>query len=154
MGEIIIQKLRFEDMDGVRCVDELTQRLYQGDRWNMLSEEGKERYMKSRKSEFNINCETGFSFVAVKDGDIIGFVFAHENLPFNDEIVIRHIAVHPDFQKQGIGQNLLAALITKAKIEGKEAIRSSINPDNPPSIKLHEQVGFEVVDWKRAILRL
>ena len=151
---ITVRKLQYKDMDGVRNVDKLTQRIYQGKQWDMLSEDGKERFLKSRKNEFAINCETGFSFIALKGSQVVGFLFAHENLPFKDEIVVRHIAVHPDYQKQGIGKKLYFALIDKAKSKGKKAIRSFINPDNPPSIKLHEQIGFKVVDWKNATLQL
>ena len=154
MNDVIARKLQPEDMDGVRNVDELTQRMYRGKEWDMLGEGEKEEFMASRKSEFRINCDTGFSFVALEDCEIVGFLFAHENLPFKNEILIRHIAVHPSFQERGIGKKLCFALIDKAKKEGKKAIRSSINPDNPPSVKLHKRVGFKVTDWKRAILKL
>lgn len=154
MNDSIVRKLQFKDIDGVRNVDGLTQRRYRGKEWDTFSEEEKEKFMKSRKNEFEINCKSVFSFVAVKDGEIVGFLFAHENLPFKDGIVVRHIAVHPNFQKKGIGKEMYGALIDKAKKEGKKTISSSINPDNMPSIKLHKQVGFRVTDWKHASLEL
>ncbi|MEX2738672.1 MAG: N-acetyltransferase family protein [Candidatus Wukongarchaeota archaeon] len=154
MNDSIVRKLQFKDIDGVRNVDGLTQRRYRGKEWDTFSEEEKEKFMKSRKNEFEINCKSVFSFVAVKDGEIVGFLFAHENLPFKDGIVVRHIAVHPNFQKKGIGKKMYGALIDKAKKEGKKTISSSINPDNMPSIKLHKQVGFRVTDWKHASLEL
>jgi len=154
MDDTIVRKLQLTDINGVRNIDELTQRRYRGEEWDTYSEEEKEKFMKSRENEFEINCRSVFSFVAVKDGEIVGFLFAHENLPFKDEIVVRHIAVHPDFQKKGIGKKLYDALVDKAKKEGKKTISTSINPDNIPSIKLHEQVGFRVTDWKHASLEL
>jgi len=154
MNGVIVRKLQFKDIDGVRNVDGLTQRRYRGKEWGTFSEEEKEKFMKSRKNEFEINCKSGFSFVAVKDGEIVGFLFAHEDLPFKDGIVVRHIAVHPNFQNKGIGKKMYGALIDKAKKEGKKTISSSINPDNMPSIKLHKQVGFTVTDWKQASLEL
>jgi L-amino acid N-acyltransferase YncA len=154
MSDMMVRELRHGDIEGVRRVDELTQRAYHGSSWDSLSEDEREGFLKSRRSEFGVNCGTGFSFVAVREGEVIGFLFAHENLPFGDEVVVRHIAVHPGFQDQGIGEALFSALIARAGSEGKGAIRSWMNPDNPASIRLHERCGFEVVDWKRATLRL
>ncbi len=154
MNDIIVRELQFTDINGVRNIDELTQRRYRGEEWDTYSEEEKEKFMKSRKNEFEINCKSVFSFVAVKNGEIVGFLFAHENLPFKDGVVVRHIAVHPDFQKKSIGKKLYDALIDKAKEEGKKTISSSINPDNTSSIKLHTRVGFIVTDWKYAYLEL
>jgi L-amino acid N-acyltransferase YncA len=151
---IVVRDLLPGDFEGVRLVDELTQKAYHGNGWERYSDSEKERFLKSRKSEFRVNCETRYSFVAAKKEEIVGFLFAHENLPFGDEVVARHIAVHPNFQEQGVGKKLFFTLISKAKEDRKKAIRSSINPDNPASIILHERCGFEVVDWKRAVLRL
>ena len=154
MGDLIIRKVRFKDMNGVRNVDVLTQRMYLGKAWDTLSEEQQEQHLKTRKSEFIINCNAGYSFVAIQHGEIVGFVLAHENLPFGNEVVIRHIAVHPDYQKQGIGKRLFQALIDKTKEHKKTTIRSSINPDNNSSMQLHRSVGFRVTNWKKAILIL
>lgn len=106
------------------------------------------------KTRARINCETDYSFVALKNGNIVGFLFAHTNLPYSDTVIVRHIAVHPSYQRYGIGEKLFNTVITKARRDEKKAIRSSINPDNQPSIMLHEYMGFEVIDWKRAILKL
>lgn len=141
-------------MHSVRNIDVLTQRMYRGKTWDMLSEEQHEQYLKTRKREFLINCNTGYSFVATQHGEIVGFVFAHENLPFGNEVVIRHIAVHPDHQKQGIGKRLFQTIIDNAKEHKKTTIKSSINSDNTPSIQLHRSVGFRVENWKKATLIL
>lgn len=85
MNNIKIRELKLIDYNGVREIDELTQRIYRGKKWDTLNEEEKEEFMTSRK---------------IKE------------------------------------------------------IEAGINPDNPPSIKLHKQVGFKVNDWKKAILKL
>ncbi len=154
MNNIKIRELQLIDYNDVREIDELTQRIYRGKKWDILNKEEKEEFMTSRKSEFKINCKTGSSFVAIKDDKVAGFLLAHETLPFKNKILIRHIAVHPNFQKQGIGKKLYTALIRKARSKKIKEIEAGINPDNPPSIKLHKQVGFKVIDWKKAILKL
>ena len=154
MSNIKIRELQLKDHKGVKEIDELTQRIYRGKKWDTLNEKEKEEFITSRKSEFKINCKTGFSFVAIKDNKVVGFLFAYETLPFKNKILIHHIAVHPDFQRNGIGKRLYEALINKAKTKDKKEIEALINLDNPPSIKLHKEVRFKVTNWKRAILKL
>lgn len=154
MNTIKVRRLQQRDYQDVREVDELTQRLYRGKKWHTFSKEEKEACMPSRKKEFKINCQTSFSFVAIKNNKVVGFLLAYETLLFKNKIVIRHLAVHPDFQKQGIGKKLYNTVIRKAKTRGVEEIETGINPDNLPSIKLHQKVGFEVNAWKKAILKL
>jgi L-amino acid N-acyltransferase YncA len=154
MNNTVVRELRLNDYEGVREVDDLTQRVYRGIKWDKLSEKKKDEFMTSRKGEFKLNCKTKFSFIAIRNHKVVGFLLAHETLPFKDKIFIRHIAVHPDFQKQGIGKRLYGALINKARIKNKIKIEALINLDNPPSIKLHKEVGFKVVTWARAIFKL
>jgi L-amino acid N-acyltransferase YncA len=124
--------------------------MYFGDEWDMLDNKKKESVLKSNRREFGTNCESRYSFVSLLDEKIVGFIFAHEDLPFKDSILIRHIAVHPEYQRIGIGESLFNAVISQAKKEEKKSIKSSINPDNQSSIILHEKMGFEVSDWKQA----
>jgi len=150
----VVRGLVPDDFEGVRLVDVSTQRVYHGENWDRYSVEEREAYLKSRACEFQVNCETGFSFVAELVGRVVGFLFAYENLPYGDELVIRHIAVEPEYQGQGVGKMLLTALIEKAASENKRAIRSWITNDNLKSMRLHESGGFEVTDWKRAYLKI
>ena len=90
MNNIVIRELTFKDINGVRIIDVLTQKEYLGEQWDLLSDEEKETFLKSRKSEFMLNCKTGYSFVANKDSCIVGFLFAYENVPYKDEIFIRY----------------------------------------------------------------
>lgn len=146
--------MKQEDFQAVRAIDELTQQQYLGSRWDRLSESERENYLKSRLSEFKVNLNTGYCFVAVINKKVIGFVFAHETLPFRGKLYIRHIAVHPDYQGQEIGHLLYIKLIDKAKQTQITEIAALINTDNPQSIKLHEKVGFVLKDRKEATLRL
>ncbi len=146
--------LKAEDIDDVRIVDEATQIQYLGNVWAKLTEKEKDLYLESRKSEFKINVETGYSFVAVHDNIIVGFIFAHEMLPFHGTLYVRHIAIQPDFQGQGVGELLYKAVISKAKESGLRKIIALINLDNPNSMKMHEKLGFILNDRKEASLEL
>jgi len=152
MEQIITREMVLEDIQFVKEIDEQTQKVYLGDKWNSFSEQEKEELLVSRESEFKSNCETGFSFVALKNNKIVGFLLAY--LLFTKEIRVRHIAVHPNFQKQGIGKKLYDALINKARNQCKKEIGADINPNNLHSLKLHTQVGFQVIDWKKATFKI
>lgn len=148
-----VREIKRGDYQGVRIVDELTQRQYLGLQWDRFSESEKETHLKSRLSEFEINLNTGYCFVAVINKKVVGFIFAHETLPFRGKLYIRHIAIHPNYQGQGIGFLLYKKLIEKAKQTQITEIAALINTDNPRSIKLHEKVGFTLKDRKEARLK-
>lgn len=154
MEKINIREMKPDDYIGVRTVDELTQRQYLGSLWDQLSEAEKQAHLQSRQSEFGLNLQTGYCFVGITNETMVGFVLAHETLPFRDRVYIRHIAIHPDYQGAGIGSLLYKAVIKKARQSGIEKITALINLDNQNSMKLHKKMGFELIDRKEAILSL
>ncbi len=144
-----------DDYEEVCEVDIQTQKQYLGAKFEQMSEEEKDSHLVSRKSEFQINVDTGYCFVAEdKKKNIVGFVLAHETLPFHGILYIRYIGVKPEAQGQGIGQSLYQKLIEKAKETDIKKIVGSVNNDNPNSIKLFEKVGFKLEERKQAILEL
>lgn len=152
---IIIRSMTIDDYERVREVDMLTQRQYLGVQFDCMSEEEKNSYLVSRKSEFQINVNTGYCFVAEDEmKNIVGFVLAHEALPFHGKLYIRYIGIKPEVQRQGIGKLLYRKLIGKAEQTGIREIIGLINTDNPNSIKLFEKVGFKLNNRKEAILEL
>ena len=152
--KIILRRLTLKDYIGVREVDEQTQRQYLGQKWDRLSKDKRESHLKSRSSEFETSANTGFSFVAIHDGKIVGFIFAYETLSFHGRLHIHHIAIHPQYQNQGIGMQLYKRLVKKAKQKDIKKIIALINLDNPASIRLHEKLGFTLKDRKEATLDL
>ena len=154
MGKTIIRRLKLTDYNGVRQVDELTQYQYLGAKWKKFSLGEKEKHLVSRKQEFAINVKTGYSLVATIDNQIIGFLLAHETLPFPGTLYIRHLAIKPSYQGKGIGTLLYKELIRLAKQTKIKKIVALINLDNPKSIGLHEKLGFQLQDRKEAILEI
>jgi len=151
MTNIKVRPLLIDDFGDVREVDEQTQYQYLGEKWKQLSFEEKEKHLVTRESDFKANVETEYGFVALADDELVGFVLAHENLPFADSVYIRHIAIKPKWQGHDIGSQLLNAVIEKAKEKGIAKIWSMINLDNLRSMKLHEKLGFALKDRKEAV---
>jgi phosphinothricin acetyltransferase len=52
------------------------------------------------------------------------------------------IYVHKNFQGQGIGKQLLIALIDKAKQDGYHTMIAGIDADNQKSCEFHKKLGF------------
>lgn len=154
LKQISIRPLQTSDYKAVKKIDESTQFQYLGKKWKSLNKSEKEKHLVSRNTEFQINVDTGYGFVALLNDKVIGFIFAFETLPFKGALYIRHVAIYPEYQGKGIGVLLFNALIKKAKTSKIKYINSLINPDNPKSMKLHEKVGFALRDRKEAVLDL
>jgi GNAT superfamily N-acetyltransferase len=67
-----------------------------------------------------------------------GYGFVDESTP---EL---SIAVVPSRRGRGIGDELLHALIDRARLEGYTTLSLSVEPDNP-ALKLYQRFGFEKV---------
>jgi L-amino acid N-acyltransferase YncA len=102
---------------------------------------------------FDFYLKTGSTFVAEEEGKVIGYV-ASQNVPslhgINKELWVGFIVVQKKFRRQKIGLALLAKLQDYARKAGIERLYSTINPNNPESIGLHQKAGFDVKDWKIA----
>ncbi|MGH3103300.1 MAG: GNAT family N-acetyltransferase [Gaiellaceae bacterium] len=55
------------------------------------------------------------------------------------------IAVVPSRRGRGVGEELLAALMERARLEGYESLSLSVEPTNP-ALKLYERFGFAKVN--------
>lgn len=55
------------------------------------------------------------------------------------------VHVRADRRRTGVGRALVAALLEPARALGKHAMLGAIDADNAPSLRLHEQLGFERV---------
>jgi len=102
---------------------------------------------------FDFYLKSGTTFVAEEESKVIGYVASH-TMPslrgISKELWIEYIVVQRKFRRQKIGLALLAKLQSHARETGIERLYSTINPDNPESIGLHQKAGFDVRDWKIA----
>ncbi|MGA9466062.1 MAG: ribosomal protein S18-alanine N-acetyltransferase [Exiguobacterium marinum] len=83
--------------------------------------------------------EQAIYFVAVHDKRVVGFVGVWQIV---DEGHITNIAVLPEFRGQGIGNQLLAELVTFAKSKGLVGLTLEVRVSNVGAQKLYEQFGF------------
>ena len=77
--------------------------------------------------------------VAEEQGRIAGYVGSQSVLDMAD---MMNIAVDPDFRRQGIGEQLINALIEKLKDKGIIALLLEVRISNKPAISLYEKLGF------------
>lgn len=77
------------------------------------------------------------------DGDTVaGYVGSQSVL---DEADMMNVAVHPDYRRRGIGQNLVLALADALKEKGIQALMLEVRQSNAPAIALYEKLGFRQV---------
>lgn len=89
--------------------------------------------------EMYLNRNLGISFVAKADGIIVGIVLAGHN---GRRGYIHHLAVHPDFRRQGIGYSLVQRCLEILKVEGIMKVHLFIFSDNRHGIAFWKSVGW------------
>jgi ribosomal protein S18 acetylase RimI-like enzyme len=57
---------------------------------------------------------------------------------------IMDIAVAPDYQRRGIGQEMVSYIEETARERGATSLRSDTGVENKASQRLHERAGFKV----------
>ena len=84
------------------------------------------------------NGPIGAAWYRVFPADAPGFGFVDEQTP---ELTI---AVVPSRRGKGLGEQLLSALLERARSDGYGAVSLSVEPDNP-ALHLYKRHGFETV---------
>jgi L-amino acid N-acyltransferase YncA len=64
------------------------------------------------------------------------------------------VYVAAEARGQGVGRQLLAALIAEAEAHGMWTLQAGIFPENIPSLRLHEALGFRTVGYRERIGKL
>ncbi|NLA44985.1 MAG: GNAT family N-acetyltransferase, partial [Candidatus Cloacimonetes bacterium] len=67
-------------------------------------------------------------------------------------LYIHHMAVLPEFQKQGIGRSLLQEAIQIADKQGLQA-KLEVQSDNAAALNLYRSMGFKVLDGYLVMIR-
>jgi L-amino acid N-acyltransferase YncA len=94
--------------------------------------------------------------VAVEGDIVTGFVVL---MPYSSRTVyhgvgVLSIYVHDNYQRLGIGQMLLKALITESEQVGIWTLQAGILPENHASIALHRKLGFRKVGYREKIAQM
>ncbi|MDY0293385.1 MAG: GNAT family N-acetyltransferase [Candidatus Methanomethylophilaceae archaeon] len=144
-----IRQMKLKDLVKVRdleisCIKEYFSVILEN-RWEDLPADWRENLGASSRKSFMAYIESGLSFVAAEDDEIVGFIFAqmlHHVYDTENLVWIENMGVHPYFRRNAIGYKLLRELARAAKDKGATVIHSAIQPDNVPSILLHKKIGF------------
>ncbi len=156
-----IRKLKDEDKPQVRTLELFCVREYlEGSlrkNWDDLPAELVEQLGASAKDSFEFYRDGGMSYVAVEQGQVIGFLFAQIIRYVNNiekVLWIENIGVHPEHRRKGVGLKLLRRAALDAKKKGAKAVQSVIMPESKEAVMLHKKVGFFMDGRKFAFLDL
>lgn len=87
---------------------------------------------------------TDTSFIAEKDGQIIGFLIGFLSQSKSEEAYIHFVGVHPEYRKHRIGNQLYNEFFNTVKHKGGSMVRCVTSPVNKVSIAYHTKMGFEI----------
>jgi phosphinothricin acetyltransferase len=95
-------------------------------------------------------------FVALRDAEVVGWVAvsAVSSRCVYRGYVENSVYVAETVRGRGVGRALLHALIESTEAAGIWTIQAGMFPENEPSIRLHESVGFERVGLHRRLGKL
>lgn len=85
-------------------------------------------------------------FVAVKNGDVMGYIGCHNIL---GEAYITNVAVSPEHRKQGVGEFLVKNLVEAMRTEKADFVTLEVRKSNYPAIGLYEKCAFKVVGERK-----
>lgn len=80
--------------------------------------------------------------------DYLQHGFVPERETGTGEYYLDSIAVAPGSQGKGIGKQLIAAAMEKAKAEGHFHVGLLVDVNNPDALRLYERLGFEAVEQR------
>jgi ribosomal-protein-alanine N-acetyltransferase len=84
--------------------------------------------------------EAGYEgWVIEQDSTILGFIVTSLHVGENH---ILNLCVHPDFQRQGIGRQLVEYVLTRAQNNQADISFLEVRRSNVPAISLYEKLGF------------
>jgi ribosomal protein S18 acetylase RimI-like enzyme len=90
---------------------------------------------------------TGVALSAWSDGAIAGEIHASRLGPrqFDNSLTELTVAVHPDFQGQGVGAALFEALFAEArKLSGLTRVELMCREGNHRAVRLYQRLGFVI----------
>lgn len=111
-----------------------------------------EREMASRRETL---LATGYPYIVAELADeIVGYAYAssYRPRPAYGSTVENSVYVKEGFQGRGIGRALLERLIVEAEVRNFRQMVAVIGDSaNHPSVKLHENVGFQMVGTLKSV---
>jgi len=94
---------------------------------------------------------TDTSFIAEKDGKIIGFLIGFLSQSKSEEAYIHFVGVHPEYRKHKIGNQLYNEFFNAVKPKGVRVVLCVTSPVNKVSIAYHTKMGFDIEQGNKSI---
>ena len=94
---------------------------------------------------------TNTSFIAEKEGKLVGFLIGFLSQSYSNEAYIHFVGVHPDYRKHAVGKQLYNQFFNVAKQNGRNIVRCVTSPVNKVSIAYHTKMGFEIEEGNQKI---
>jgi len=91
----------------------------------------------------------GILLLAYMDAILVGTIWLTNDYR---RLYLHHMAVLPEFQKQGIGRSLLKEAIQIADKQGLQA-KLEVHSDNAAALNLYRSMGFKVLDGYLVMIR-
>ena len=66
-----------------------------------------------------------------------------------EEVQINNIAVHPDFRRLGIGEQVLRQVIEQVKWGGANFVTLEVRPSNIGALILYKKIGFKMLGVRK-----
>nr|WP_156289520.1 GNAT family N-acetyltransferase [Oceanobacillus salinisoli] len=91
------------------------------------------------------------SFIAEKDGQIIGFLIGFLSQSHTDVAYIHIVGVSPDHRKSQIGKQLYNKFFNVVKKNNRNVVRAVTSPVNKISIAYHTKMGFNIENGDKEV---
>jgi ribosomal-protein-alanine N-acetyltransferase len=78
---------------------------------------------------------------------VIGYIIYWQ---IGEEVQINNIAVHPEFRRQGIGEQVLRQVIEDIRLRGGKLITLEVRPSNAGALQLYKKLGFRMISVRKA----
>ena len=85
------------------------------------------------------------------DGDRVAAYVGSQSVLGETDMM--NIAVHPDYRRQGIAEQLVTCLVAKLKELGNHSLMLEVRVSNDPARKLYEKLGFQQVGLRKNYYR-
>ncbi|MDC3425154.1 GNAT family N-acetyltransferase [Aquibacillus sp. 3ASR75-11] len=91
------------------------------------------------------------SFIAEKDGQIIGFLIGFLSQSDTDVAYIHFVGVNPDYRKNQIGKQLYNEFFNVVNKNKRNVVRAVTSPVNKVSIAYHTKMGFDIENGDKEV---
>ena len=88
--------------------------------------------------------------VAIEDAQVVGYVGSQTVMRETD---MMNVAVHPDFRRRGIAENLINALVDALKATDSHCLTLEVRASNVGAVKLYEKLGFVQIGLRKNYYR-